>query len=299
MKTRQLLLIDDDRLQARLVQQQVRAFRGEPFEFEWAATYEDGLARLLSGEHTVCLLDYQLGPRDGLELIREAKAAQCEVPIIFLTADSSENVDLEAMNAGALDYLVKGQISPAMLERSIRYALKLSATLAELRRLATHDALTGLFNRRELNRFLEEEAERATRFGRRFSLILFDLDHFKAINDRYGHQTGDGVLREVASRISGCVREVDRVARYGGEELAVVLIELDRAAAVAVTNRILTALRSEPIKTEGGEALTITASAGVATLPDDAGSVKQLIGRADRALYAAKRAGRDRVVAGD
>jgi len=299
MTTRKILLIDDDRLQARLVQQQVRVFRGEPFEFEWAPSFEEGLTRLLQGRHTVCLLDYQLGSRDGLELIREARAAHCEVPIIFLTADSSERVDVDAMNAGALDYLVKGEISPAMLERSIRYALKLSETLAELRRLATRDALTGLLNRRELNRVLEEETDRATRFDRRLSLVLLDLDHFKSVNDQHGHPAGDAVLKEIARRIQAEVREVDRVARYGGEELAVVLIELNHPAAMAVAERLLAVVRQAPVPLEDGGTLAVTASAGVATLPDAAGTVRELIERADRALYAAKLAGRDRVAAAD
>ncbi len=164
METRPLLLIDDDRLQARLVQQQLKAFRRERFQMEWAETFETGLERLLSGDHEVCLLDFKLGPRDGLELIRMAKESGCNVPIVFLTAESSSDIDIEAMNAGALDYLVKGEISPSTLERSIRYALKLSDTLAELRRQSTRDALTGLLNRRELNRILQEEADRSAVF---------------------------------------------------------------------------------------------------------------------------------------
>jgi len=186
-----------------------------------------------------------------------------------------------------------------MLERSIRYALKLSETLAELRRLATRDALTGLLNRRELNRVLEEETDRATRFDRRLSLVLLDLDHFKSVNDQHGHPAGDAVLKEIARRIQAEVREVDRVARYGGEELAMVLIELNHPAAMAVAERLLAVVRQAPVPLEDGGTLAVTASAGVATLPDAAGTVRELIERADRALYAAKLAGRDRVAAAD
>ncbi len=296
MEPRTLLLIDDDRLQARIVQQQLKAFRGEAYTFEWAATYEQGLERLLSGDHTACLLDFQLGPRDGLELIREAKANGCEVPIIFLTAESSSDIDIEAMNAGALDYLVKGEISASMLERSLRYALKLSETLAELKRLATHDALTGLLNRREFNRLLAEETERAKRFGRPFSLVLLDLDHFKAINDRHGHPAGDAVLRETARRLGGLMRKVDRLARFGGEELAVLLVELDAAAAHDTAMRLINAVRKQPYEIdEDGTAIAVTTSAGVASMPEHAGTAKALIDAADKALYRAKAAGRDRV----
>src|SRR5690606_26938664 len=122
----------------------------------------------------------------------------CETPIVFLTAESSKEIDTEAMHAGALDYLVKSELSPTALERSLRYALKLSDTLAELRRLATRDPLTGLLNRRELDRVLQDEVRRAQRFGRPCSFVLLDLDRFKAINDRHGHPAGVAALNEVA-----------------------------------------------------------------------------------------------------
>lgn len=295
MSLRKLLLIDDERLQARVVQQQLKAFHGEKFEFEWAATFEAGLDRLMSGDHAVCLLDFQLGPRDGLALIREAAEKSCRVPIIFLTAESSSHIDIEAMNAGALDYLVKGEISPAILERSIRYALKLSDTLAELRRLATHDPLTGLLNRREFNRILAEETGRATRFGRQFSLVMLDLDHFKSVNDRYGHPGGDLVLVETASRILKTLRQVDRAARIGGEEMAVLLVELSHVEALEVAQRIAEAIRGRPIVLEDGQQLVVTTSVGVATLPENGKTPEALIAGADKALYRAKGNGRNRV----
>ena len=293
-----LLLIDDDRLQARLVSQQLKAFRGTKYEMDWAATYEEGIAKLLQGGYAACLLDYQLGDRDGLELIREAKQRGCDVPIIFLTAESSSNIDIEAMNAGALDYLVKGEISTAMLERSMRYALKLSETLAELHQLATRDSLTGLLNRREMNRVLIEEVERAHRFQRSFSFVMLDLDHFKAINDKHGHSAGDRVLKEAAQRIQNTVRKVDRVARYGGEEIAVMLVELDQEAAQETAERMLEAFRSAPFVIEEQLSISVTASAGIATIrPDDETTVAlALLDAADKALYAAKRGGRNRFV---
>jgi two-component system cell cycle response regulator len=156
-----VLVIDDDRLQFRLVQQHFKNFQRGSYELDWSETYDEGLARLLSGDYSVCLLDYRLGDKDGLQLIREAAAAGSRTPIVFLTAESSDNVDIQAMEAGALDYLVKGEISPRALERSLRYALKLGDTLEALRRLATRDELTGLLNRREYERVLAEEEDRA------------------------------------------------------------------------------------------------------------------------------------------
>lgn len=284
---RGILLIDDDRLQHRLTAAHFAAFQGERFELESAGSYDDGLARLLSGEHAACLLDYQLGERDGLQLIREATARGCETPIIFLTAESGERVDLAAMEAGALDYLVKGEITPRLLERALRYALRLAATLAELRRLATRDALTGLLNRREFDRLLAEEAERARRLGQALALVLADVDHFKRINDTRGHAAGDAALRALAERLPAAVRPIDRVARVGGDELGVILPAADGADALAAARRMCAAAA------EAG----FTVSAGAASLAGEGCSADSLLAAADRALYAAKADGRNRAVA--
>ncbi|MEO7414630.1 MAG: diguanylate cyclase [Opitutaceae bacterium] len=292
---RKVLLIDDDRLQYRVTQALFGNFRAEKYELHWVSNYAEGLEQLLSGNCVVCLLDYQLGPRTGLQLIREAAERGCHVPIIFLTADASEWVDIEAMNAGALDYLVKGEITPRAMEHSLRYALKLGATMEALRLLATRDELTGLFNRREFDRILREERERALRFGHPLALVLIDVDHFKSVNDTYGHQAGDLVLSEVAGRLAKQVRTVDRIARFGGEEFALVLIETNYQAATHVAEKICRAQEKTPVKI-GAMELTVTISAGVAVLPGDADRCEGLIAAADRALYRAKGEGRNRVV---
>lgn len=293
---RRVLLIDDDRLQFRITQGHFHAFPDAPYELEWADSYSSGLEKLLGGGYAACLLDYQLGDRDGLELIREAVAGGCRTPIVFLTAETADRIDIAAMNAGALDYLVKGEITPRMLERSLRYALKLGETLEALRQLATHDPLTGLLNRREFDRILTEESERAARFGGSLGLVVLDLDHFKLINDRHGHPAGDAVLREVARRLAAQVRSVDRVMRLGGEEFGLVLVQTDRADARRVAERAWEAIRAEPVAAGEAPVLAVTASAGVALLPGDAATPAALVTAADQALYAAKSAGRDRVV---
>jgi diguanylate cyclase (GGDEF)-like protein len=297
---RRVLLIDDDRGQARLTAAQLKHFPRDRYELDWAGTYEEGLQKLLTGDYAACLLDYQLGERDGLQLIREAVGQGCHTPIVFLTAETSAKIDFEAMNAGALDYLVKGEITPRMLERSLRYAVKLAASFAALRQLATQDDLTGLLNRREFDRVLHDEQERAARFNQSVSLVMLDVDHFKTVNDTHGHQVGDEILKEIARRIKAEVRDVDRVARFGGEEFAVVLLQTDRAGAAEFATRINAAIRRQPVKAANGIELAVTISAGVASLPGDVRTAAALIAAADKALYAAKAAGRDRVVeAGD
>ena len=293
---KRILLIDDDRLQFRLTQQHFKAFRSATYELEWAATYEEGIEKLMGGGYAACLLDYQLGPRDGLALIREAIARGCRVPIIFLTAESGENVDIAAMNSGALDYLVKGEISSRTLERSLRYALKLGETLEALRQLATRDQLTGLLNRREFERILREEKERSLRFNQPCAVILADLDHFKSVNDRHGHPAGDEVLRQVARRLEGGVRSVDRVTRIGGEEFAIVMPQADGAVAVDSANRLCKLIRAEPVPAGGDLLLPLTLSLGVAVFPADAAKGDDIVTAADKALYAAKSGGRNRVV---
>jgi len=266
------------------------------FTVEWAQTFEEGLERLLSGDYAACLLDFQLGARDGLELLRDARAKGCQTPVIFLTADSSEQVDNAAMEAGASDYLVKGEINPRVLERSIRYSLKLGAAMKELRLLATRDALTGLLNRRAFDALLAEEVERARRLEHPLALVVLDLDYFKNINDLHGHPVGDAVLAAAARIFEAEVRTIDRVARIGGEEFAVMLMETSAAEATIVAKRLVSAVRARPVVLADGTSLAVTVSAGVAALPPYGESDASFLKTADEALYEAKRKGRDRAV---
>jgi len=284
-------------MQCLLTKASFARFRQEKFEVDWVDNYSDGLRKLLSREYCVCLLDYQLGERDGLALIREAMAAGCCVPIIFLTAETGEDVDIKAMEAGALDYLIKGEISPPSLERSLRYALKLGDTLEALRKLSTHDSLTGLLNRREFDRILAEENERAKRFNRSFAVLMLDLDHFKRVNDTHGHPAGDRVIKTAAQRLARQLRSVDRIARIGGEEFAIVLTEVDHVTASEVARRIVTMMARQPVVLPDGTTLAVTISAGSASMPKNGATPDVLVQAADKALYEAKARGRNQAVA--
>ena len=161
------------------------------------------------------------------------------------------------------------------------------------------DPLTGLWNIRYLNMVIAQEIERASRFDRPLALLMLDLDHFKHVNDRYGHQRGDAVLMEVAQRLRDQVREVDTVARYGGEEFVVVLPETAMAGALNVAERIGEAVRDQPIGGQSARPLQVTVSTGAAVFPDHGTTPEELIRAADAALYVAKETGRDRSVAAD
>ncbi len=163
---------------------------------------------------------------------------------------------------------------------------------AEAERLSLTDAMTGLRNYRYLSMELAREIERSTRFGHPLAVVMLDIDHFKSINDTYGHPRGDAVLRELASRLIEVKREVDTLARYGGEEFAVILPETGADGAAMLAERICAVVRREPFG-DGGEPIRVTVSVGVAAFPGHGASPAVLLRTADEALYAAKHGGRD------
>lgn len=165
---------------------------------------------------------------------------------------------------------------------------------SEAQRASTIDSLTGLWNFRYLTDSLNREIERAVRFDRSLALLMLDLDWFKRVNDTYGHQRGDDVLREFATRVTVEIREVDTLARYGGEEFVLVLPETTTDGAVRLAERICDAIRSYPFGSSGETPLPVTVSIGVAVFPHHASSATALLRAADRALYQAKNSGRDR-----
>jgi diguanylate cyclase (GGDEF)-like protein len=164
-------------------------------------------------------------------------------------------------------------------------------------RQALVDDLTGLANRRQAERTLDVELTRGNRFGTPVSVALVDLDNFKGVNDVYGHQAGDAVLREVAHALVGALRQFDVAARWGGEEFLLVLPGTDAAGATRVAERLRAAVASRAVPTAGGAVLRVTASFGVASHPP-AASREELVATADEALYEAKRTGKNRVVTG-
>jgi diguanylate cyclase (GGDEF)-like protein len=163
----------------------------------------------------------------------------------------------------------------------------------EAQRLSITDGLTGLWNYRYFTMTVSKEIERAARFGRPLALLMLDLDHFKDVNDTFGHQRGDAVLIELAGRIRGEVRDVDTVARYGGEEIVVVLPETDEAGAAQLAERICDAVRRKPFGDPGVPPVHLTVSAGGAVFPEHGLAASVLLARADEALYSAKRSGRN------
>lgn len=164
-----------------------------------------------------------------------------------------------------------------------------------LKEMSVRDFLTGLYNVREFRRLLTEEMVRGRRYGRQNALLMFDIDHFKKINDTHGHLAGDEVLRSLGSRIRDHIRPCDHAARYGGEEFAIILTETPYDSALVAAERLRRHICSEPITIGGGKSLAVTVSIGVAAYPDHGDSEDALIKSADDALYRAKHSGRNQV----
>jgi len=172
-------------------------------------------------------------------------------------------------------------------------AMRNANLLERMQQMAVTDGLTQLSNRRSFDRALDRELQRAARTDGRLSVVLIDIDHFKVLNDTHGHLTGDNVLRQIAAALRECGREYDTIARYGGEEFAAVLPGCSSALAVQVAERLRQAVEQAPTE------VPVTASAGVATYPYDGADIETLLGAADRALYSAKRGGRNRVLSAE
>ena len=200
----------------------------------------------------------------------------------------------------AIDSSEPNDFSEQEIEIASEFAKQVATTLENARILqetqnrAVTDPLTGIYNRRGVIELGEVEFSRAMALNRPFSAIMLDLDHFKKINDTYGHAAGDVCLHEFAQRCKSCIREIDYIGRYGGEELILLLPEAHMKASMNIAERLRTAISKTPVQYEGKE-ISITASLGVACIDENTNSLDMLIARADQAMYIAKHNGRNRV----
>jgi two-component system cell cycle response regulator len=237
---------------------------------------------------------------DGLTVCRTVRQRPSPyVYVILLTSRDSAADMVEGLDSGADDFLAKpfDALELRARLRSGERVLTLQANLLEaqaaLEHQATHDRLTGLWNRGMVLDHLQRALSRAQRERTAVSVVMVDLDHFKAVNDGFGHVTGDAVLREVARRMRGVLRDYDAIGRYGGEEFMMV-VPGDAALARELAERVRRSLNASAIA-EGDERIAITGSFGVASTSTAGYDATTLIQAADRALYEAKDAGRDRV----
>lgn len=249
----------------------------------------------------LALLDWVLPEMDGIEICRRLRSRdhQSYTYTILLTAKSRKQEMLEAMDAGADDFLAK-PFDPLELKarlmvgkRIIDLQQKLLSANDALHFAACHDFLTGTLNRAAILEMLQKELARARRDSSPTGIVLLDVDHFKSVNDKFGHETGDFVLKEIATRLASAARQYDGVGRYGGEEFLLILPACDLASASRRADQIRSSIASTPILTPQGP-LSVTVSMGV-TSAAGTGDPEELLRNADLALYQAKRNGRNRV----
>ena len=262
----------------------------------WKVLQEEDRPRL-------ALLDWMMPNMDGVEICRVVREKKPDpyIYLLLLTSRDQKQDVVEGIEAGADDYLIKPFDPPELRarihagERIIELQDRLISAQEALRELATHDPLTGLLNRRASLDSLLAELNRGSRTGKPVCVVMADIDHFKKINDTYGHQAGDEVLCEVARRMQTSLRPYDAIGRFGGEELLLVLPGCSLEDGVKLAERICFLIFSEPVKAKD-KPIGVSISLGVAVAdPPIPMQIEALLGLADAALYRAKEAGRNRV----
>ena len=241
------------------------------------------------------LLDLEMPGMDGFQVCRQLKESDAtrNIPILFLSCDTQRRHIVKALDCGGTDYVAK-PFFPEELQARVRSALRGKRASDALREQALFDPLTNLANRRAFDEGLNASIADYTRNGHDFSLLLLDLDHFKAVNDTYGHGVGDKVLTQVGAAIREMSRRYDVTARYGGEEFGLILNQTEPSEAWGIGQRVLEAIRRLSIFADDQQ-LRITASAGLASTLSCRTEIdtKHILQQADEALYEAKVQGRD------
>jgi diguanylate cyclase (GGDEF)-like protein len=295
-----ILVADDDPVSCRLLDRLLHKWDYE------VITAHDGTEAwiVLQGENAprIALLDWMMPGMDGLEICRRvrARSGQAYVYILLLTANDKVGNLVEGLESGADDYLTK-PFHPQELRARLRVGLRvleLESGLVEaresLRFKASHDSLTSIWNRGAIIEALDRELSRSRRDGSSVGVLLADIDHFKKINDTWGHLVGDEVLRAVTGRLKGEVRSYDAVGRYGGEEFLILLPGCDNPKLAAKAEQLVKIVGRSPVETSAGPVPVTISMGGIASGDCPHSQVNSLLRAADNALYRAKLAGRNR-----
>lgn len=297
-----ILIVDDNAM----IRQEIKAVLMKDGTFDQFMEAGDGLSAfkmLMDQTPDVVLCDLVMPAFDGLKLLsmKAARAELSQIPVIMLTAEDDLDRKAEILERGASDYVTKPFHEKELVARvRIHHKLKkLQDELWEkhhqLELLAVTDALTGLPNRRHLMRRIEEEVARSRRFSQPLSVLMMDVDHFKKVNDTWGHAMGDAVLRNMGAFLKKSIRETDVAARYGGEEFTVLLPNTPLEGAFIAAENLRKGFEAL-VHEHDGESIQRTISLGASCLSaDDPRDQEALLKAADEALYRAKEGGRNRV----
>ncbi|ADD69482.1 response regulator receiver modulated diguanylate cyclase [Denitrovibrio acetiphilus DSM 12809] len=283
-----------------------------PYGLAFAMSGKEALEYLVKNVPDMVLLDVMMPDMDGFEVCKtlHARAETKGIPVIFITAKSEPEDIVKGFQMGGVDYVTKPFNEAELLMRiNTHMELKRARDLLEeknkelieaydkIEHLALTDTLTGIANRRNITNMLGKEAARCKRNKGKFSLIMCDIDFFKRVNDTYGHDAGDYVLKTISHVIQQALREQDIVARWGGEEFLIVLPETDAGNAVAVAEKLRTAIGNTEMSYEG-ISFSVTMTFGVSEYDVSLG-IEKSIKKADDALYEGKQTGRNKVVRSD
>jgi len=270
-----------------------------------AADPQEALFRAAEGKFDLLMVSIDLKHYDGLRLVGQIRSLERTryMPILLIADTDQKARLLRGLDLGANDYLLRSADKNEMVARvrtqvrRRRFTERLRDNVQQSMELAVTDALTGLYNRRYMESHADSLVERAAARGKPLSVLMVDIDHFKAINDTYGHNAGDDVLREFSDRLRSCIRGIDLACRHGGEEFVVVMPDTDLGVANKVAERIRRRIAGEPFPIErGSRSVEVTISVGLAGRIGPQDSCALIMKRADSALYRAKRNGRNRVV---
>ncbi len=285
-----VLLVEDNPVDAQLTQDILTEWHADQFDVILVTTLADGLARLSRECFDAVLLDLSLPDAQGLGTVTQVKAMSPGVPIVVLSGHDDQTLALQAVQQGAQDYLVKGQGHSELLARSLRYAIERKRAEERLTYLAQYDQLTGLVNRTLFRDRLTQAMARSKRTEQPLGLMLLDLDRFKAVNDTHGHDVGDQLLKAVVERLHRCVREVDTIARMGGDEFTIILEGLSGNQDLAIIGSRIVHAMTEPFLL-GECRISIGVSIGITSYPADDENIDILLKHADAAMYRAKQQG--------
>src|SRR5687767_2158779 len=303
-----ILIVDDHEDNIELLRARLEAWG---YRTVCAMDGAEALRSVYESPPDLILLDVMMPEIDGIEVARRIKADSSLpfIPIIMQTALDSIEHKVEGLDAGADDYITK-PIHYSELQARVRSLLRIKALQEKLAKrdrelsdmndrllmISRTDGLTGIANRRHLEERMHEMWEHATRLNEPIACVMCDIDKFKSVNDTYGHQAGDAVLKQFAEVLTHEAREIDRVGRYGGEEFMILLPGTVLDAAVTFAERVRLAIEERTFTFDGGS-LKRTVSLGVAAWPHPrVGNCDELLKSADDALYVAKQSGRNRVV---